>query len=236
MPPDDLDAAKTLVQCQARKRMPGRARRLRKALIGQLLRDQVREVFLDILSAQNLHSTVVSGSRADLLCVKAVERQIPDLSSIDCWEQEREVRIPWVSDLTPREVVAVREQAASALPRFRERFAQRITGRLESDAGVEVIRELRAEAAEVEAELSALSPRLRRRDRGSIGLLSIGVALYGVAALGVPATAGVAQLLATLGLIHGMARSDRGEEARIKTRPGYVLLKARELLHERNHG
>jgi len=236
IPLDELPTALALVEKQRSKRLPATARQLKHAVIGQLLGDHVAEVFLDLLAAQNLHSVVLSGSRTDLLCLKAIERQAPDLAQIEAWEDRREVKVPYLSELTSSEVVTLRDEAASALPRFRERFARVIaTGKQESID--KSLADLRSEAAEVGAELAALAPKVRRRDRTGIALVATGVALYGVAALGVPAASGAAQLLTTLGLIHGLSRADRTEEAKLKSRPGYVLLKARELLAHRreNH-
>ena len=229
MPEAAMSAAESLVRNQKRKRLPKEAQALRRALVGQYLRDQVGDVFLDLLAAQRARSVVVSGSRTDLLCLKAIEHELPELSSLEAWESAREVKVPWLSELSAAGVLALRDEAATALPRFRERFARGMATGAASDPQTTVL-ELRAEAAEVEAELKALAPRARQRERASIALLSTGVALYGVAALGVPAASGAAQLLTTLGLIHGLARSDRTEEAKLKTRPGYVLVKAKELL------
>ncbi len=237
IPPALRPAANTLVASQKRKRLPRDANELRRSLLKNLLNERLRGVFLDLKSAQALHSVVISGTRTDVLCVRTLEQGLPELANIDEWEQQREIKVPWVSDLTSTEVVRLREQAASALPRFREVVASSLAG---SDDHVPrspsaVISELRAQAAEVEAELKALAPRIRKRDRTTVALISTGLALYGFEAAGIPGMAAAGQLATTLGLIHGFARADGAEEAKLKSRPGYVLLKARELLSARSH-
>jgi hypothetical protein len=98
-----------------------------------------------------------------------------------------------------------------------------------------MIGELRAQAAEVESELAAVSIRRRRKDKTALALVSAGLALYGFGAAGVSAVAAAGQLFTTLGMIHGFSRTDHAEEAKIKARPGYVLVKARELLATASH-
>lgn len=54
IPAEQLAAAEDLVRFQRRKRLPARARALRRAVLGYYLSDQVRDIFLDFLSAQAL--------------------------------------------------------------------------------------------------------------------------------------------------------------------------------------
>jgi hypothetical protein len=227
---DERRSAKALVQRGTGGRLSTAARKLRHRLISAFLSDQMKGAFIDMIAAQDFHSTLVSASRTDVLCVKAIERGLPRIPTIEAWERAREIRIPWLSELTAEEVLVVRERASTALPRFRERCATALVSHEPADSLEVVVRELREDAVEVEAELVALAPKIRARERNAIAMISTGVALYGMSALGVPAAVGIAQLLTTLGLIHGMAQADRTAESNLKSRPGYVLLKARELL------
>src|ERR1041385_4555934 len=177
---NEMHAAKALAQHRSGKRLTSAARKLRQALLCRYLEEQLRETFLDLIAAQDFQSALVSGSRTDLLCVKAIERGMPDIPTVEAWERAREVQIPWVSDLTAREVLVVRERAAAALPRFRERFARAMVVRTAPAALEDMALELRQDAVEVEAELAALAPKIRARERNAIAIISTAVALYGI--------------------------------------------------------
>jgi len=98
----------------------------------------------------------------------------------------------------------------------------------------DVISELRLDAAEVEAELKSLNLGRGRRFRTGAGILAVTMAVYGFAG-GVAATS-VASLISLLGLLHVSARKDEQELAKAESRPGYVLLKAREMLQHHSDG
>lgn len=196
-----------------------------RELFGRTLPGTLRKVLIDLNSATKSGAALFSGSRLDLLSMNAIEGSAPDLDEVEHWEAERSVELPWVRNLNPEEVVRLREEAALALPRLREA----ILGTLAAGSGPAAIAALRNDAVEVEGALNALKPSRGSQFRRVAGALGITVAVYGVAAgLATPATA-LGSLGALLGLLHSSARKDEQDLASITSRPGYALLKAREL-------
>jgi hypothetical protein len=196
-----------------------------RELFGRALLDTLRNALIDLNSATKSGAALFSGSRLDLLSMNAIEGIAPDLEEVEHWEAERSVALPWVRHLSPEEVVRLREEAALALPRLREA----ILGALAAGSGPAAIAALRNDAVEVEAALNALKPSRGSQFRSVAGALGITVAVYGVTAgLATPETA-LGSLGALLGLLHSSARKDEQDLASITSRPGYALLKAREL-------
>jgi hypothetical protein len=131
-------------------------------------------------------------------------------------------------------VLALREEADSALPALRASFVQEIVrsnGKVRSIA--DAIDKLRAEAADVERELSASTIGPEQAFRATYGLLGMGVTIYGLAS-GQPAAA-TAGLLSVLGLLHQSGRKDHQALAMAKSHPAYVLVKAKELSEHAPH-
>jgi hypothetical protein len=137
-----------------------------------------------------------------------------------------------VQKLSPADVVHLREQAATALPRLRGLLSRRLSAPADdSDARIfDAVAELRSEAAEVESELRNLRLTRERGFRTLTGGLGLTIAIYGVAAGFVAPAVGLGSLLSLLGLIHAAERQDEKRADELKSRPGYVLLKARDLL------
>jgi hypothetical protein len=93
-----------------------------------------------------------------------------------------------------------------------------------------IVEALREESAEVDAELRAVNFGRGERFRNVAGLLALTVSVYGFAAEFVPATAALTGLMSALALIHQDSRKAHQERDRLQARPGFVLLKAKELL------
>lgn len=206
-----------------------------RALTGPL-RTEVAVVLRDMKSAHRLHAPLLSGSRLGLLAIKRIEGNAPELRSVERWEAARSVDLPFVERLRLDEVMRLRDEAANALPRLRALLGEKLaTSSSDGDKDVqETVRELRSEAAEVEAELKALKLPRERGFRTLSGGLGLTIAIYGVAAGFVAPAVGLGSLLSLLGLIHAAERHDEKAQDEITSRPGYVLLKARELLEHRH--
>jgi hypothetical protein len=203
-----------------------------RALYEPKLRESVRDAFLYLKTASKLKSVLFSSSRLDLLAVRELERTRPDFSDIEAWEAARATELPWIKDLSVPQVLQLREEASIALPRFRQAMSASLSGPHEkigerSDA---VIHELREQAAEVAAELKALSLPSERRFRNVAGVLGLTISVYGFGAAIIPAPVALGTLVSLLGLLHGSARKDEQEANKVMSRPGYVLVKAKELL------
>lgn len=196
--------------------------------IGMLLRD--------LRSAERIGAILASGSRMGLLALRNIEDRAPDIADIENWEAIRSVSLPWVRGLAPAEVVRLREEAGTALPRLRTLLQTRLAtvGSDDDDAVAEIVSELRSEATEVESELRGLKLTKEKGFRALSGTLGLTIAIYGLAAGFVAPAVGLGSLLSLLGLIHSAERSDDREHEQLTSRPGYVLLRARAIAEHRH--
>jgi len=213
-----------------------------KAAIGlagfrTLLRRDVESILYAMRSAQLTNAVLASGSRLGVLAIKSAEHRSLAVDNIEDWEAIRSIHLPWVDDLSASEVVRLREDAATALPRLRALMTSKLavpTDDTEKQA-LDVVHELRTEAAEVEAELRALKWPRERGFRTLTGSLGITVAIYGLAAGFVAPAVGIGSLLSLLGILHAAERSDERQHNQLSSRPGYLLIRARELLAQHDH-
>lgn len=207
----------------------------RAAFIPELVRD-LEDILQDLREAGRTRAILAAGSRLGVLAVRALENRMPELRTLDAWEATRSLELPWVDSLTPHEVVQLRGEAADALPRLRALVGKHI-GRTSDDNDqrvVELVRELRAESAEVESELKTLKWTKQRGFRTLTGALGLTIAVYGVSSGFVPASVALGSLLSLLGILHSSERQDERDHEQLASRPGYLLLKARNLLEHRH--
>jgi hypothetical protein len=94
--------------------------------------------------------------------------------------------------------------------------------------GPTVIAELREQAAEVRSELDAKRKSAGRFWKTTYGILGLGLSAYGVATDQVVAQ--ISGLLNLIGLQMTHKAGHESEVATLKRRPGYVLVKAQEIL------
>lgn len=188
----------------------------------------VRASLIDLRFSQATTSTLFSTSRSDLLALKAFDTAAPALNEVVAWEQARSFQLPWVSGMTSAQVLQLREEASDALPAFRETFVRRIASPNAKNEEIgEALNELRAGAAELEGELKAVNPGGETIFRNIAGGLGLAVAIYG-AAMGMGGAAATG-LLPLLGLLHNSAKKEREELTTLRSKPAYVLLRAKEL-------
>lgn len=207
----------------------------RAAFIPELIRD-LEDILQDLREAGRTRAVLAAGSRLGVLAVRALENRMPELKTLDAWEATRSIDLPWVDSLTPQEVVHLRAEAADALPRLRALVAKHI-GRAGDDSDqrvAELVRELRVESAEVESELKTLKWTRQRGFRTLTGTLGLTIAVYGVSSGFVPPSVALGSLLSLLGILHSAERQDEREHDQIASRPGYLLLQARDLLEHRH--
>ena len=142
-------------------------------------------------------------------------------------DAERSVDVPWVSELDALQIVQLRQEASKALPAFREQMARALcTG--DSSSAQSVVHDLREQAAEVRAELGVSRDKSARYWKTAYGLLGLGLSAYGVANEQI--LPGVAGLLPVLQLLIGHKTGHEASVAKLESRPGYVLVKAQQLL------
>jgi hypothetical protein len=202
-------------------------------MMNRLLSEHVREVLLSTYSTIKMNASTFTTSRASLLALRQLERSLPEIGDVAGWEAPRVASLPWVGQMSIPEIMQLRQEAATALPRFRARVGaamQQKTATREEQVR-ELVAELREDAVEVEQEFRSLHLQHGERFRNVFGGLSIAIAAFACASEFAPAA--VAGLMTALGLVHTSARKDHQEVEELKSRPGFVLLKARSMLGHR---
>lgn len=197
--------------------------------------DEIKEILMNCNSAPVQNSAIFSNSRVALHALRNLEgRETP--RQIEAWELAHSADLPWIKDLSVQQIVHLREEASDALPQLREQLAINVSSKnanelnSSEDKSMELVRELRASAAEVSAELNSINIQNERSFHNVAGTLGLTVAIYGFGAdLMAPAMA-LGTLLSTLGLIHAASKKDEQDVKRITSKPGYVFVKAKDLL------
>jgi hypothetical protein len=203
-------------------------KKLTVELFAPVIYDEVHETLFKMRRATPFRAVTFSNSRVSLRAARHFDAESPSAAETEIWEASRSANLPWVSDLTPTQILELREGAHRALPRFRERMGRGLTGGSREEAA-KVIRDLREEAAEVEAELRALDARGESRFRNLSGILGMTVSVYGFAGEFLAAGAALTGLGTLLGLLHAAGHKERQSLEKLVARPGYVLVKAKEL-------
>ncbi len=149
-------------------------------------------------------------------------------------DERRAVNVPWVSDLNARQVVQLREEASSALPAFREMLAKQLSVPVHENASSSssIVADLRQQTIEVRNELVDIRQASARFWKGTFGLLSFGLSAYGAATHQVAATIG--GLLSIISLIVSHKSGSERDVEKAMRRPGYVLVKAQDILAHEN--
>lgn len=190
---------------------------------------EVAEALLALRQAASFGGTCVSASPVAVTAARQLEgRPIPRNELLE-WERGRTAVLPWLSALSMTQLVQLRQEAAKALPRFRSRMAKLLREHADTSTA-ELAMELRAEASEVEHELEMVSKK-RMGLRNAMAGTGLAVTLYGMAtgAINVVAGAGLT-LLNLLASLHTPDQHSANARETIKTKPGYVLLKAKQIL------
>lgn len=174
--------------------------------------------------------SVFSNSRVGLAGLVHREGRFTGLKQFQALDDSRNFELPWIGELTPAQVVELRAEASKAMPQFREVMASRLVYDEDGPSGgsADVVAELREQAAEVRAELEIINRQAKRFWKKPFTLLSLSAAALGVAT---DQTIGAAGGL--LALWQFLGEHDEGNEKdaeKLKSRPGYVLLKAKDLL------
>jgi hypothetical protein len=214
------------------RRRTSSIRRLGQRAYKASVASNVHETLLSTSTALTRGATTLVGSRANLLTIQAMGKSTLGEVELTSWEASRSTDIPWIKGLTLDQTLVLRSKAASALPRFRTRMA---TGLSDTDADgprkvKKIVNDLREESVEVAAELRALDHRRGETFRNVSGSLALTMFVYGFAADFVSAAAALGGLLSALALVHQDSRKAHQERDRLESRPGFVLLKAKELL------
>lgn len=203
--------------------------------IRRVISAQVYDSLLSANSAAIAGGTVVSNSRLGMLGLLEAEKRLSSPEEFPAWGVNAAAQLPWVSELSVKEILILREEAGNALPRLREVMRRHLGAQSFDDLQVnrlaslrEAMQELREDAAEVEAELKSIRSRKSRHFNKLYGILGLSIFAYG--ALDGKISEGLLGLAAALGLLHQFQRDDSKHAEALKSRPGYVLVQAREIL------
>jgi hypothetical protein len=200
--------------------------------IERRLLGEVRDLLLHLQACQTLGAALISSSRFEMLALNDFDGGRARFESPERWEAPRSLQLPWINSLTVPEVVRLRGEAGVALAGLRERLSVALLYGEGASLG-NILAELREEASAVEAELQALQRKWTRQFRSIAGVLGLGFSVYGFAAGLVPPAQSVAMLTSLLALMHSVSHRDEQESIRLTARPGYALLRARNILKHR---
>jgi len=191
--------------------------------------EQVRSAFWTAREASFTGGAVVSNSRIGLAGLLQSDGHHVDRSSIKLLDSERDFSVPWVSKLSPGQILELRQEASQALPLFREKMFQIMSGTTYAGKSAsEQILELRDQAAQVKSELKTTQKNSAKYWKTTYGMLGLGLSAYGVATDQV--LPGVGGLLPILQLLIGhKSGHDQKVDSQLN-KPGYVLVKAQDIL------
>ena len=193
---------------------------------------EVRSTLWVAREASLTGGSILSNSRLGLSGLLQQEGRLPDRRSLLLLDRERELSVPWVSELNAAQIVQLREEASKALPAFRNCIAKALSI---SDSEVSpsrssnsIVAELREQAQEVRSELEIKRASSSRYWKTTYGLLGLGLSAYGVATDQL--LPGIGGLLPVLQLLISHKSGHEADVEKLRTRPGYVLVKAQDLL------
>jgi hypothetical protein len=204
----------------------------KKAVATEIVTREIHSALRAARDASQVNGAVFSNSKIALSGLLQAEGRNHSIGANDVLDASRDIRIPWVSGLTAEQIVELRQEAASALPLFRAKMAKALVARDSSNNGSastnSLILELREQAAEVNSELQITKNKSARFWKTTYGILGLGLSAYGVATD--QPVAGVAGLLPIIQLLIGHQTSHDKDLAKVKSKPGYVLVKAQDIL------
>lgn len=197
-----------------------------------IIYDQVRSAMWVSRHASLLGGSIFSNSRVGLTGLLKQEGRFSDPKRLMLLDSERSVMIPWVSELEPQQVLQLRQEASGALPLFREMMAKTLTVEDDLDGSSqksrELITDLREQAEIVKSELTIARKNSARYWKTTYGLLGLGLSAYGIASDQV--IPGVGGLLPLIQLLINHKAGHEKDVDKLTSRPGYVLVKAQDIL------
>ena len=206
-----------------------------EAIVKALL-DDILNALTTSASAARQSGVTVSNSRVGLTALLTAEGRRPKVGKHQQWESLRAATLPWVENLSVQQIVQLREEAQGALPRLREKLSNALRPVTLDDKTHpherldDCIAELRADAAEVASELDTVKATGGRRFANMIGTLGLTISGYGLFSDSLSAAATLAPLVTLLGLVHQAGKHQSEGKVSLRTRPGYVLLQAQDIL------
>lgn len=197
---------------------------------------QVDHVMFDMQTATMSGSAFLSGSRVETVFLSFLEGTAPPMAEVERWESLRSIELPAVNRLSVSEILQLRGEASAALVQLRSLLAKRLSAPENvSTASVDiVVRDLQAQAMEVERELRIYRKPSARGTEVGIVTAAIMLVLYGASTRDPATTAtALAGALATLATMHVSSQEASAKVERLKRQAPYVLVHAKQLLSHR---
>lgn len=194
------------------------------------INEELHSIFWTAREASITGGAVFSNSRLGLAGLLQNEGRLPDRRSLIMFDKDRELNVPWVSELNALQIVQLRQEASKALPAFREQISKALSAPDldHSNSPDSIISELREQSHEVRSELEAQRTHSSRYWKSTYSLLGLGLSAYGIATDQI--FPGVAGLLPVLQLLIAHNTGHETEIAKLTSRPGFVLVKAQDIL------
>ncbi|NWB62047.1 MULTISPECIES: hypothetical protein [unclassified Pseudomonas] len=193
---------------------------------------ELRSAFFIAREAACSGGSVFSNSRIGMAGLMRSEGRTFDKRTLLAVDKERELQIPWVSELDAAQIVQLRLEASDALPAFREKMARMLScqGGANSYGGGQdqVIADLREQAIDVRNELKISQSNSGKYWKTAFGILGLGVSAYGAANDSV--AAGIGGLLPIIQLMIDHKKDHGSDVSRLISQPGYVLVRAQDIL------
>lgn len=175
---------------------------------------------------------VISNSRIGMAGLLQQEGRLVDINTLLLLDDQRSFSVPWVSELDASQILQLRQEASDALPLFREMMYRAMIANdcetMSARKPSNLIADLREQAAEVRGELEAKRKYSASYWKTTYGILGLGLSAYGVATDQV--MPGVAGLLPILQLLINHKTGHESEVSKLARRPGFVLVKAQDIL------
>ena len=192
----------------------------------------------DVICASGTDSIVLAGSRVESLYLSELTRHRVDTPTIEQWEALRSVNLPWINSLSAQQLLLLRADAGVALPKLRHLLHQALREHdTATDRVTTLVSELRAQAAEVEAELKIVASRHSRRYTAAIEGLATTFVIYGLST-GIPAlgATAIAAFLATQAHLYTVTTQAIEKAEALRKLPGYALVAAKRLQQRTDGG
>lgn len=219
---------------------PGRSTDLASShdLIKLWVSEEIRSTLWAAREASLTGGAIFSNSRIGLAGLLKQDGRLVDVRTLLLLDKQREFSVPWVSDLDAAQIVQLRQEASSALPAFREKMARAMSipnaEALSSNATSTVVADLREQAVEVRSELDSQRKNAARYWKTAYGVLGLGISAYGVAADQL--LPGVGGLLPVIQLLINHKTGHELDVSKITSSPGFVLVKAQDILSHVHDG
>jgi len=193
----------------------------------------IYDLFLSTTLAQSTHGTLAAADRGEVQAFTSLAGRSISMPHIDELERLLTISLPYVEDLTVREVLVLRRKAASALPRFRTFIARKVIGAKSRTAAQASILELKEGVADIQAELMTIRRGRNLKILATTTTAALALLMYESTTLPAMAVAAFAGALAAMNAIHPHVAKDETDAARQETLPAYILWKAHNLLAHR---